>query len=129
MRFADPPQRTRPEPLLALVNVIFLLLVFVLVVADLAPPDPVAVRPPVAAATAAPTGPVVVVVSPEGVPHLDGAAGAAALAALAVRCAAGCAAPVVLRADAAMPAAALAALLPQLAAAGALRVEIVTVPR
>ncbi|MFN6978200.1 MAG: ExbD/TolR family protein, partial [Gemmobacter sp.] len=67
MRFPDPPRRAAPEPLLGLINVIFLLLIFVLVVAQLAPPDAVPVTPPRAPAGAAVTGGVTVLVGADGV--------------------------------------------------------------
>lgn len=50
MQFA-PPRRRRPaESHVAMINVVFLLLVFFVLTARIAPPDPIAVMPPVAGA-------------------------------------------------------------------------------
>jgi biopolymer transport protein ExbD len=136
MRFDPPPRRTAPEPLLPLINVVFLLLIFFLISARLAPPDPVAVVPPLsdAAQPGGAEGPLVLYLAADGTAALGAARGPAALAALAaaraVHCArADCAAAppaLVLRADAGLPAAALAPVLRDLAALGFAGVRLVT---
>jgi biopolymer transport protein ExbD len=55
LRPPEPPRR--PEPVLPMVNLVFLLLVFFLMVATLAPPPPVAIEPPRAEGVAAGAGP------------------------------------------------------------------------
>jgi biopolymer transport protein ExbD len=128
MRFDAPPRRAPLEPLLPLINVVFLLLVFFLISSRLAPPDPVPVAPPVtnSALPGGAEGPLVLHLAADGTLALGVARGDDALAALAAARAAHCqradcaSAPpaLVLRADAGLPAAALAPLLRDLAAMG-----------
>ncbi len=124
---ADPP-RAPADPLIALINVILLLLVFVLMVARLDPDAPGALSPPASGAgTTAGAGGPVLTLDAGGVLRFGAASGDAALAAA---CDGGaCAGGLMLRADAAAPASALAALLPRLSAAGAGPVRLATVPR
>ena len=142
MRFIDPPRRRPPESIVPMINVVFLLLVFFLMTAQIAPPDPFDLSPPEMAQDGPP---------PEGefTLHL-GARGElayrgmvldqeAALNALRAAKATYCAAqgcdeasalpPLVLRADAAVPGARLAALMPRLGALGFAEVQLVTVAR
>lgn len=134
--FRAPRRKANAEAgLLPMINVVFLLLVFFLIVARLTPPEAFAVTPPKAAGTEI-AGDVILMMAADG----DLAFGAvrgrdAVLAALArARRDAGAsdaaAAPgLTLRADAAAPAAALGALLPDLAAMGFRQINLATVPR
>lgn len=116
--------RTRParESVVPMINVVFLLLVFLMIVADLSPPSPVPVDPPRAAAGAVPAGAVEVAAAADGTLALGDLRGEAVLAALPPDGA------VLLRADAGMSAAALARLLPALSGGGARSVHLVAVP-
>lgn len=138
---SPPKRRGSDASLLPMINVVFLLLIFFLISAKLAPPEPFAVTPPEAQAGAEATAELTL--------HLDAAgrlgfreltsdsAGTdapllAALAALAVERAATCegadcpeAPRLLLRADTAAPVERLAALLPALATAGFAGVELI----
>ena len=48
MRFASPPRRSPPESVVPMINVVFLLLIFFLISAQISPPDPFETRLPVA---------------------------------------------------------------------------------
>lgn len=137
MDFSTPPRPHPAENLLPMINVVFLLLIFFLIAAKLAPPEPFAVALPEAAAEAGPSGDFTLHLSAAGQPGFADVLGDAALAALAAARALVCAGAdctaqqprLMLRADASTPAAALAALLPKLAAAGFAEVTLVTLPR
>lgn len=149
MQFAPPPRRALVENLLPMINVIFLLLVFFLIAARLAPPSPFTLAPPEAAAQAAGAEPAPL---PEGGPGRlvlwlsatgemaaqdatgqwqRGEAGAlAALGAARQACLAGRAVEeacgrLTLRLDGAAPAPALVALVPKLADLGFARLALV----
>jgi biopolymer transport protein ExbD len=119
MRFVPPPTRERRESVVPMINVVFLLLVFLLVTAEMAPPPPLDVTPPVAPADPSAPAEVEIVVAADGTVAYGDLQGDAALAAVPQG------ATLAIRADADLPGAALAALLPRLAAAG--RIEIVAV--
>jgi biopolymer transport protein ExbD len=109
MDFRAPEPPRRQEPVLPMVNLVFLLLVFFLMVATLAPPAPVPVEPPrVAGAEAADGRGARLHLDAQGVPHFEAATGEAALAAARAAAAEG---PLVLRADRRAPGHALAAAL------------------
>ncbi|MGB0497043.1 MAG: biopolymer transporter ExbD [Rubricella sp.] len=110
MRLERPLRRRRFEPAVPMINVVFLLLVFFLMTATLAPPDPVAVTLPDAPGGAGSTDATRAHVTATGVIHYAGREGPAALAALRTR-----AEPVTLHADRALPATRLVELV---AAAG-----------
>ncbi|KEO61597.1 biopolymer transporter ExbD [Thioclava indica] len=125
MRIAPPPRRALSEPLLPMINVVFLLLVFFLLAATLARPAPFTVTPPEARSDTAPDpGALTLYLDAKGETGFGTERGAGALAALgqaaeAARAQCGdCADTLQLRADAGVPGAALADLLPQLAALG-----------
>ncbi len=134
MDFAPPPRRRPAENLLPMINVVFLLLIFFLIAAKLAPPEPFAVALPEAEGIAAPDAGLTLHLDATGQPGFADALGDAALVALAAARTELCAsvdcavAPpmLLLRADANAPAAALAALMPRLAAAGFGAVTLVT---
>lgn len=46
MDFAPPKRRPRAESIVPMINVVFLLLIFFLMTAQIAPPDPFEVAPP-----------------------------------------------------------------------------------
>jgi len=124
MRIApDRPRRTRREGVVPMINVGFLLLVFFLLVAEIAPPDPFAVNPPgVAAPEPLSRGEDILHVAADGrLAH-----GTARSEAVFAQIAAG-EGVLVLRADRSLPAAELAALLGRIAAAGRGEVRLVTV--
>ena len=125
MRFDAPISRDRPENIVPMINVVFLLLIFFLMTAEIAPPPPVEVAPPEATAETPAEGADVAYLMAGGTLAYGAARGEAALAALAAREAE---TPLTLRADAGVEAALLAALLPRLVAAGQ-RIELVTVAR
>ncbi len=114
----QPPARR--ESIVPMINVVFLLLVFLLVTSEMAPPAPVEVMPPTAEAQPETLPEVVLHVTADGTPVLGGVTGAEALAAIPEG------APVAIRADAGLPAADLARLLPKLAKAGPLTLVTVS---
>ena len=121
-----PPttRRHRADADVPTINLVFLLLVFFLLTATLAPPDPPGVAPPEGEG-AGPARGEALSVAADGTLAVGAARGDAALAALAERGPG----PVVVRADAALSGEALAALLPRLRAAGATRIDLVLAPR
>lgn len=129
MRFPDPPHKRPGEQLLPMINVVFLLLIFFLIAAKLAGPEPFPVTPPEAAGERPGDLPkAVLFLGPEGQLAYEDARDDAALVALAEArrtCAPDCA-PLVLQADSAVSGAALAALLPRLAEAGVARVSLLS---
>ena len=131
MRLDPPPRRTLVEPLLPMINVVFLLLIFFLIVARMAPPAPVPVVPPIAQGQAV-VGEIAVYLAADGrLVHGDAQGDAAMVALTATRdagCVAPCAAPplLLLNVDARTPAARLASVLAQLGAAGWADVQLVT---
>jgi biopolymer transport protein ExbD len=125
MRIAPPPRRALTEPLLPMINVVFLLRVFFLRAATLARPAPFALTPPEARSDTAPdSGALTLYLDAQGEAGFGDARGDDALASLgqaaeAARAQCGdCADTLQLRADANLPGEALADLLPQLSALG-----------
>jgi biopolymer transport protein ExbD len=124
MNFDPPrPRRQRGENIVPMINVVFLLLIFFLMTAQIAPPEPFEVSPPQSEAKGPAEDPDTLYVSQTGVLAYEGARGDAALAALSAR---DPAVPLTLRADAGLSAVSLAALLPKLAAAGVRETRLVT---
>ncbi|SHE93566.1 outer membrane transport energization protein ExbD [Loktanella atrilutea] len=122
MTFDMPPRRTPPESIVPMINVVFLLLIFFLMTAQITPPEPVEVTPPVATMDDPSDGDLTLFISADGTPAYDTAQGDAALAALF----AAQPAALTIKADAAVPASTVAALLPRLAAAGFDAITLVT---
>lgn len=127
----EPPPRPRPaENLLPMINVVFLLLIFFLIAAKLAPPSPFKLTPPEAQTepqAAAEAQPMVLWLGPEGEIAYGAARGEAAMAALAearAACTQDCT-RLMLRADAGAQAGALAALAPKLAGMGFTQLSLV----
>lgn len=115
MLFA-PPRRRRPaENIVPMINVVFLLLIFFLMTAQIAPPEPFEIVPPVSDSdTPSDIGSVLYVAS-DGTLDLDGARGEAVFEALSAR---DPDEPLLIRADERVKAAVLAGLLPRLAELG-----------
>lgn len=137
MDFRDPPRRLPLEPLLPMINVVFLLLIFFLMAAQLRPPEAFEVTPPSARAAAQDRaeaqGEFTLLMSADGLAGYRDSTGEAALTALAAARDAHCAAQecdaqpprLTLRADARLSASALALMLPRLQALGFARIELV----
>lgn len=128
MRLPEAPRRPARESIIPMINVVFLLLIFFLMTAEIAPPQPFAVTPPRASAAAPAARGVTLYISAGGQVGFRDRTGPAALALLSGQLAAG-PQPVLVRADAHAPAAALARLMPRLAALGAGDIRLVTVPQ
>ena len=135
MDFSDPPRKPAAENLLPMINVVFLLLIFFLISAQLTPPEPFPVTPPEAETEAEAEGDFTLHLDAQGeVGYRDALGQEQALAALAAArdeycLAEDCAtAPpaLLLRADGAVPATRLAALMPALGQLGFARVDLVT---
>lgn len=139
MDFADPPRKPPAESIVPMINVVFLLLIFFLMTAEIAPPKPIPVEPPQASSEDQAEAVLTLYLGPEGTLAFRDAEGdeaalqALELARIALCGDGGCSGmslpPLVLRADAKAPAKAIAALLPRLAAIGFADVQLVTVPK
>ncbi len=139
MRFSTPPRRHPPESIVPMINVVFLLLIFFLMTAQIAPPDPIEVQPPMVTQPAGMAeGEFTLYLGADGTLAFRDATGEeAAIAALKAAkeeyCAlGGCSdtvppPPVILRAGAELPGATLARLMPRLAQAGFAEIQLVTV--
>ncbi|NNU82148.1 biopolymer transporter ExbD [Halovulum dunhuangense] len=138
MRLADPSRRQPPESVVPMINVVFLLLIFFLMTAQIAPPEPFAVEPPQAEAGDPAGGDFTIYLAPDGTfAFRDVTGDEDALAALGSELEAYCTAgecseavprpSVILRADQAVSGASVAALLPRLGAIGFASVQLVTV--
>ncbi|MEM9762310.1 MAG: biopolymer transporter ExbD [Pseudomonadota bacterium] len=125
--FSDKPARSRGESIVPMINVVFLLLIFFLMTATLAPPDPFEVTPPRATGEENDGLLLRLHVSADGDLAFESARGDAVWPALAMSEAAA-EGQLILRADGAAPATAIAALLERLAATGITRVDITAVP-
>ncbi|MDZ7708795.1 MAG: biopolymer transporter ExbD [Roseovarius sp.] len=124
MQFSAPRRRRPIEPIVPMINVVFLLLIFFLMSAQIAPPAPFDLTLPQGAQgdRAAPAD--TLYIDTEGRLAFNDARGEAVMDALAARATPDT--PLQIRADAALEARTLARLLPALAARGIERVEIVT---
>ena len=139
MQFSEPPRRHPPESIVPMINVVFLLLIFFLMTAQIAPPDPIEVTPPSATQALDPAeGEFTLYLGVQGDLAFGEALGeddalAALQAAKEAYCAdGGCSdtvppPPLILRADADVSGATLAALMPRLAQAGFAEIQLVTV--
>ena len=125
-RLAQPAPRRVRENVVPMINVVFLLLIFFLMTAQIAPPEPIALTPPEAEAGERPGAERALHVGADGTLAYGDARGDAALDAVSRR---DQDTPLRLRADAELPAEELAALLPRLAQAGIDRIALVTVRR
>lgn len=123
MQFAPPRHRRSAENIVPMINVVFLLLIFFLMTAQIAPPEPFDIDPPASASDDIAEGPIVLHVSADGSLAFRDARGEAVFAALS-----GLDRDVALliRADATTKARDLARLLPKLAGLGLTDVSLVT---
>lgn len=132
MRVTSPLRKDirQAEPLLPMIDVVFFLIIFFMMVSHFADPEPFAVARPASTAEEAVSAELALYLSAEGAVAMRGDQGVvegdAAVAALVARCGDACG-PVLLHADMAAPAGAVAALLPKLAAAGLADIRLVTV--
>ncbi|MCI2399226.1 biopolymer transporter ExbD [Aliiroseovarius subalbicans] len=124
MNFASAPNRRPTEAILPMINVVFLLLIFFLMTAKIAPRAPFAVAPPATLVEALAEGHEVLFVSADGALHFGAADEVAIWAALE-----GFEGILTLRADAGLSAVTFAGLLARLNDAGVVQVELVAVPR
>lgn len=139
MSFADPPRKTPAESIVPMINVVFLLLIFFLMTAQIAPPEPIAVEPPQAQSEDPAEAALTLHLGADGgLAFRDAHGTAEALQALELAridlcqdggCAGGGIPSLILRADAAASAPQIARLLPQLAEAGFSEIQLVTVPQ
>ncbi|HDR29390.1 ExbD/TolR family protein [Rhodovulum sp.] len=123
--FDTPAPRARADSIVPMINVVFLLLIFFLMSARIAPPEPFEAAPPRAAAQDPVAGDTLYL-SGDGALAYGAARGEAVFAALAAR---DTVHPLVIRADAGVEAAALARLTARLAAEGQGALRLQTVPR
>jgi biopolymer transport protein ExbD len=124
MRFdALSPRQARGENIVPMINVVFLLLIFFLMSAQIAPPDPVEISLPESASGEAQVQDDTLYVDAQGNLFFGADKGEAVWNLLASR---DQSSPLLIRADATLPAAELAALLPKLAAAGVTDTLLVT---
>jgi len=131
MDFSETKQRRQTEPALPMINVVFLLLIFFLMSAQIVAPPPLDVSPPVAERGAAPEGDLRLHISAEGEIALGDLRGSAVWDRLSERPdAAGTPAntTVLIRADGALPAADLASVITRISALGFARVQLATEP-
>ena len=124
MNFDLRPRRpARGENIVPMINVVFLLLIFFLMSAQIAPRDPFDIVLPDSESGRDTPAEDTLFVSRQGALAFAGATGQAALRAIAARAQDE---PLTIRADAGVPAATIAALLPQLAEAGVTQTLIAT---
>lgn len=116
-------RRRRGENIVPMINVVFLLLIFFLMTAQIVPPAPFDVTPPRSTAADPAAEPDTLYLSATGALAYEGAFGEDALAALGAR---DSTVPLTLRADASLSAVTLATLLPKLAAAGVRETRLIT---
>ena len=125
MDLSPPTRRPMRESVVPMINVVFLLLIFFLMTARIAPPEPLDTTPPRVALDTDPLPRTArrLWLGPEGLVLGDGTPAGPALAAMAHP-----PDPVTLHADAARPAADLARVLRELGAAGLADVTLVVRP-
>ncbi|MEM7441266.1 MAG: biopolymer transporter ExbD [Pseudomonadota bacterium] len=128
MEFPPPKPKRQTEPALPMINVVFLLLIFFLMSAQITTPPPFEVALPSAEIGDQVPSEITVHLSAEGTLAVAGATGAEALETLSARADANNA-KVLIRADESLPAAELAKLLSQLGAMGLKDISLATVPQ
>jgi biopolymer transport protein ExbD len=114
------------ESIVPMINVVFLLLIFFLMTAQITPPDPFDVTPPDSDAETPAEGQMILYVSSEGDLAFAGHEGDAVFDALSRL---GENTPLMIRADKAVEASRIAALLPRLAAQGVRNVKLISASR
>ncbi|MFV2052194.1 ExbD/TolR family protein [Aliiroseovarius sp. YM-037] len=126
MNFGISRRKPPAESIVPMINVVFLLLIFFLMTAQIAAPDPFEVSPPAAEVGDVADGDGRFYVSADGDVSFDGRVGEAAIAAAA---SGDVAETLEIYADAALAGAELAKLLAKLTGAGVKNVTLVTVAR
>ncbi|KPA22442.1 Biopolymer transport protein ExbD/TolR [Shimia sp. SK013] len=127
MRFRPHTKRPARESVVPMINVVFLLLVFFLMTAQITPPEPFEVDPPLANVDAPAEGKAILFVAAGGELAFEDARGEdAVLSALQDYPEE---TPLMLRADKGVGADKIAALLPKLAAAGVRSLKLVSASR
>lgn len=117
MRFSSPKPRRRSEPALPMINVVFLLLIFFLMSAQIMPPSPFEVAPPEADVIGTPAEELRLYVSAQGEIALSGGVSVDAWSDLtAIETPKET--PLLIRADASLPASDLAQILTRLSSLG-----------
>lgn len=124
MHFQPPRPRARRETILPMINVVFLLLIFFLMTAQIAPAPPLDITPPEATTDTAEAPPRTLWISADGLMVHDEHTGEAALAALVAGVG-----PVLIHADARLPAAELARLMRWLTVRGVIDLRLATLSR
>jgi biopolymer transport protein ExbD len=123
MRLPAPkPRASQDRAIVPMINVVFLLLIFFLMSATLAPPEPFEVTPPTADGPQTDPQPGTLYISSEGALAFNEARDSAIWSRLADHDG-----PLPIRADAAWPATDLASLLPRLAEVGITDIQLLTV--
>lgn len=123
MEFSNPTTPKHKESVLPMINVVFLLLIFFLMTAQIAPPEPMEVESPVADLSTDPEEAPVLFIAADGAMAFEDVRGDAALVALAAQAEAQ---PVLrLKLDAALPGVVLAKRMQQFAAMGFAKIEII----
>ncbi|MCP4207498.1 MAG: biopolymer transporter ExbD [Shimia sp.] len=123
MDFDASPRKPRAESIVPMINVVFLLLIFFLMTAQIAPPEPFEVSPPTAEKAAEPDGELILYVGKESALQFQDTAGEAAFTAIAA--AAGDGQALQLRIDASLDGDRLAQIMQRLSAVGFSRVEVI----
>jgi len=128
MNFSRPKPRRVSEPALPMINVVFLLLIFFLMSAQIAPPPPFDVTPPQADAPEQAEADHTLYIAPDAALALGEVSGGAVWAVLS-ELAQSDAITLLIRADAALPANDLARVLSRASALGLSDIRLVTAPR
>ncbi|MCP9484109.1 biopolymer transporter ExbD [Shimia sp. CNT1-13L.2] len=123
MDFAAPPRKPRAESIVPMINVVFLLLVFFLMTAQIAPPEPFEITRPTAAKGAEPADTPTLYINSEGEMRYLDHADQAALSALKVLSAE--TPTLLIKADAKTKAKIIARAMRDLAEAGFRSIEVV----
>ena len=126
MNLGSPRKRPVRESVVPMINVVFLLLIFFLMTAQITPPEPFEVNPPESSVETPADGQDILYISAQGVLALGDLRGEAVLDGLPVL---GEAEALMIRADRAVEAEQIAGLLPKLAARGVRRIKLVSVVR
>lgn len=126
MRLDEPPKRVAPESIVPMINVVFLLLIFFLMSATLAPPDALDATPPASSAETTPAPSNTLVLDPSGALAFKDVLGEPAIIAAVAEAGD---APLWIRADGAASATQLLEVLQSATSAGASDVRLLTAPR
>lgn len=121
MNFSEHPKREITENIVPMINVVFLLLIFFLMTAQIVPPEPLAVAPPESADGQVADGTTTLFLSASSEIAFEDFRGEAALAEFATH------ADGLIRVDAALPATDLAKALADLRVLGVSGVGVITV--